>query len=391
MNFLDSLLLAVKSVWSSKTRAILTILGVMIGPAALVGMTSLFYSFANTVSQDLLASFPQNVITVDSPIQAYQLNDISHNPHVSEVLPYYQLEGYVRNSSGDLVQVQVLAVNLNEMEHVLPSVEINSSPSAFPVIGGYFTTHSSILNFGQQSYLYLTKGQDIYVILSNFQENFTSRLVVTGCVEKEVLVNLPGVNTGLIVPLSVGERLSPGEYSGALVVVSNSTFVKEVANTIKSYHLSILLPQQNPFADLSSFSTTYGLLFSGAAFIVAFFSILSTMYTSVVERTHDIGILMSLGFKRRDIMMSFAAEGVVLGVIGAVVGVVLGIGGVLAYFTYASSSFQLVYGTGIHGSIDISAVYLALISTVIIALVASIAPAYKASRLEPARAVRSIY
>jgi lipoprotein-releasing system permease protein len=63
-----------------------------------------------------------------------------------------------------------------------------------------------------------------------------------------------------------------------------------------------------------------------AILVVAAFGIYNTISTIVMEKTHDIAILKSMGFHARDVRRIFLAEGVILGLIGSGLGVLLGTG-----------------------------------------------------------------
>ena len=63
-----------------------------------------------------------------------------------------------------------------------------------------------------------------------------------------------------------------------------------------------------------------------AILVVAAFGIYNTISTIVMEKTHDIAILKSMGFHARDVRRIFLAEGVILGLIGSGMGVLLGTG-----------------------------------------------------------------
>ena len=93
---------------------------------------------------------------------------------------------------------------------------------------------------------------------------------------------------------------------------------------------AIVLSVQSITSTVSSITGTLSLLLGsigGISLIVAGIGILSIMMVSVSERTKEIGILKSIGFKQRDIMLLFLSEAVMIGVIGGMVGMVAGAGG----------------------------------------------------------------
>src|SRR5690606_20677974 len=63
--------------------------------------------------------------------------------------------------------------------------------------------------------------------------------------------------------------------------------------------------------------------------LVATFNVISTLLMLVLEKTHSIGVLKSLGASRSDIMKIFIYDGVLIGIIGTIIGIVLGVGACL--------------------------------------------------------------
>ena len=80
---------------------------------------------------------------------------------------------------------------------------------------------------------------------------------------------------------------------------------------------------------ISSITGALGLILSGIAgisVVVAFIGIMTTMFTTVVERTKEIGVLKALGYKSSNILSLFLAESAITGLIGGVIGASVGAG-----------------------------------------------------------------
>jgi lipoprotein-releasing system permease protein len=132
--------------------------------------------------------------------------------------------------------------------------------------------------------------------------------------------------------------------------------------------------------------------------LVASFNIISTLIMVVMEKGKDIAILKSMGATSWGIMKIFLIEGMVIGVIGTLLG---GLGGVLlslnletilAYFENAFGfkilSPEVYYLNSIPVHVNYADVALIMISAVLITLIATIYPAWQASKLDPAEALR---
>ena len=118
-------------------------------------------------------------------------------------------------------------------------------------------------------------------------------------------------------------------------------------------------------------------LMGGVALLVAGIGIMNIMLVSVTERTKEIGIRKSLGAKRRNILAQFLLEAVVLCNVGGVIGIALGfvLGNVFTFFTEFEAKVPI--GWAIFGVIFCS----------LIGIVFGMIPAIKASRLNPIEAL----
>ena len=138
--------------------------------------------------------------------------------------------------------------------------------------------------------------------------------------------------------------------------------------------------------------------------LIAGVGILNLMLMAVFERTREIGILGAMGLKRWETMVLFLLEGVLIGLLGALIGCLLG-GAISAYFGQVGLDWLALYGEADFG--DISELYGLMgdrlyfrigidvfveraLTVAIIAALASLYPAWQASRQEPAEALHYV-
>ncbi len=134
---------------------------------------------------------------------------------------------------------------------------------------------------------------------------------------------------------------------------------------------------------ISEVSTTMTTFLAGIAaisLVVGSVGIANTMFTSVLERTKDIGIMKAIGARNRDVFTIFIFSSALLSLFGGIIGVALGI--------WLSTLVGPVMGTGVQGVVTPDVVAGSLSISVVVGLVSGFAPAYKASKLKPAEALR---
>ena len=124
--------------------------------------------------------------------------------------------------------------------------------------------------------------------------------------------------------------------------------------------------------------------------VVAAFNIVSTLVMVVVDRTREIGILKSMGMTDRMILRIFMIQGLSIGIIGTTLGTVLGLvlAWVLDTFEVITIPAEVYFVDKLPVSIHPSEIGMIVGVSLLIAFLATIYPALKASQLQPVRAIR---
>lgn len=126
-------------------------------------------------------------------------------------------------------------------------------------------------------------------------------------------------------------------------------------------------------------------IIAGISLVVGGIGIMNTMYTAVVERTKEIGILKSIGARNEDVFLIFLAESGLLGFVGGLIGVAIGV----ALSTGLAYIGSMQFGTDlIHANIAWWLVTGAMLFSFLVGCIAGITPALRASSLHPVDALR---
>jgi putative ABC transport system permease protein len=125
------------------------------------------------------------------------------------------------------------------------------------------------------------------------------------------------------------------------------------------------------------------------ALLLACLGIANTMYTAVLERTKEIGVLKALGARRRDVLLIFVAEAAFIGLAGGLVGILIAVGLGRLGNVAVDRLTQSVAGTGFDVfRTDFAVVAAGLVVAVVLSTVSGLLPALRAARQDPARALR---
>lgn len=160
-------------------------------------------------------------------------------------------------------------------------------------------------------------------------------------------------------------------------------------------------PWETSFPDLQQTIGTKDTVmnvFSVIVQLAAGIGILNLLLMAVYERTREIGVLAALGLRPRQISLLFALEGIIIGVVGVVIGVVLGLvmnvvlGRVgIDYTAFADlTSYMALLSERVYPTLGTERLAERALTIAVIAALASLYPAYEASRREPSEALHYV-
>ncbi len=147
----------------------------------------------------------------------------------------------------------------------------------------------------------------------------------------------------------------------------------------------------SPFSNIAKMIDLMTLFIKIMLVAIVLISVMNVMIMAVYERIREIGTIAAMGTSPGSIRALFIAEGFLLGLLGAVIGIILSLG-LVAIFQYAGISFDFGRQKGLLLQPEIAAadVLMAAVMVIIVSVLASLQPAWKASRMEPIDALRHV-
>ncbi len=408
MNFSQSFRLALKSLLTSKMRALLTMLGIIIGVAAVIVITSLGGGMQKMMN-DQFESLGANLIQVQiwgrgsgssrtiEPSDMYALVD-KYPQYLAGVSPYVSTRATIRNGTEEYKRTSIYGVS-----EVFYDADRNQAMSGETLGEGRFISYIDVDRYQNVcvigSYLAETafRGDALGKTLTIQGTPFT----IVGVLAQKADNTEGSGDDVMFIPYGMAMRLNGTSDVSLYLFNSAGKDNASVAKGIIEDRLFQTFQSSDYYMAMSSaemmdamntmMNTMMVVLVAIAAIslLVGGIGIMNIMLVSVTERTREIGIRKSLGAKRKDIRGQFIIEAGTTSAIGGVLGIGLGIG--LA--NVAGTLIGGMMSTGMGGG-DFTAVTSA--GSVLIAFGVSVAigilfgylPANKAAKLNPIDALR---
>ncbi len=394
-----SLTSALEAIWVNRLRSLLTLLGVIVGVAAVIGAVSITQGTSARISENY-AGIGTNVLTIfpgsgaagsrvgasaqQAQLTTADVDALATLPNVTQVSPVSMVVGTVAHggkSAQDQVQGVSPAYQSIENWQIAAgawwSAGDESSGTAVAVVGQKVV--ETLFGSGTDPV-----GQSIYIKSQAFH-------VVGVLKSKGAQGGLAQDNVIFIPFTTAAQRFNQSHPVDQIEVEVDSTdrlaAVKQaVTSLLQARHggsasFSILSPSDLVASAQQSAQTLTYLLVGIAAIslIVGGIGILNIMLVSVTERTREIGIRMAVGARRGDIRNQFLIEALTLSSVGGGIGAAIGLIAGLALTRSMQLPFVLALGP----------ILLALGVAAGIGLTFGLYPALRAARLDPIVALRT--
>ncbi len=388
----------------------ISVAGVTLGVAALILVLAVMTGFTDGVRQQILGNVPHVLVqSFGAGIEdANEIISVAKNtPHVVSVAPFVAKEAMLL-SNGNVAAVNVKGVaSEHKILHQelltlddLPAVDLfNQADSSIPGI---------IIGLDTATSLGVSIGDNLNVIPPLFT------ITPFGMIPKMRPFRVVGIfqkQSSLVdsfyayIPLSVAQTFfdAKGLLSGIEIEVDLFDHAPQVADELTAQFgfPYVIRPWQSLYGSFLSALKLEKLglfIVLGIIVLVAAFNIATTLIMVVMEKSRDIAILRAMGANARSIMKIFMLEGLIIGCLGTGLGSLLGIS--LAYYAdriikYLEHTFHIrIFDQAVYGmdhfpaQIIVSDVVSVIVVAMLICLLATIYPAWRASRMDPAEALR---
>ena len=386
MNLLGTAALALNRIWATKVRSLLTMLGVVIGVAAIVALTSIVDGASQGINKSLATLGTNQLnITAMAPDALTELdaNALAELENVSVMFVQSQNEGTI--ATGDTrVTARLVGVSSEYFEAVKPEIALGSylssssyAQTAKDVVFGADAANDLGLTADMLGQTVKLNGQDFRLVgVLDDQAGFgtSGRVYVTLDSARKLFSQYPYVSS-IVVQANTPEQVD------ALQLTSDSLLRERYGLSADTEARYTITNQASLIAAVSSITDTLGLLLTGIAaisLIVGGIGIMNIMLVSVRERTREIGVRRAIGAKQSNILTQFLIEAIVLSLAGGVIGLILG---------EIAAFFLAILGDWVF-AIKLDTVVLALGFSLLVGVVFGVWPARAAAKLEPIDALR---
>jgi putative ABC transport system permease protein len=361
-------------------------LGVVIGVAAIVALTSIVDGASQGINKSL-ATLGTNQLNITamapdalSEQDAYALAELDG---VSVMFVQAQNEGTIATED-KRVNARLVGVSSQYFEAVKPDIALGSylsdskfASSAKDVVFGADAANDLGLTASMLGQSVKLNGQDFRLVgVLDDQAGFgtSGRVYVTLDAARKLFSQYPYVS-------SIVVQAETPEAVDALQLATDKLLRERYGLGTETDARYTITNQASLIAAVSSITDTLGLLLTGIAgisLVVGGIGIMNIMLVSVRERTREIGVRRAIGAKQSNILTQFLIEAIVLSLAGGVVGLILG--EIAAYLLAIIGDWVF--------SIQLETVLLALGFSLVVGVVFGVWPARTAAKLEPIDALR---
>jgi putative ABC transport system permease protein len=408
MRISELLRIAWEALFKNKVRSFLTMLGIVIGVAAVIVMISISAGTEASI-RDSITSLGSNLLYVRENFAqgGFRIMGRSSNGLVYD--DAWAIADQITGVAGVVVEMDT-SQTVKAGSVTLDSITIQGTSPDFPsvrditVTSGHFFTMKDLERKNKVAVLGYDLAQQLFGDTDPVGEVITvgtTKLRVIGVMAEKGTVGNVDFDAQMYIPITVVfQKFTPsmfariaGDSVRQVVVevddgVSLETVQQKILLLLAKRHDALLSDdkysissQEDIIATQESTTSAFRSLLSwvaGVSLLVGGIGIMNIMMVSVTERTREIGLRQAIGATPNDIRLQFLSEALLLSLVGGLIGVVTGIAGAWIYGTVSSMRTVIVA----------SSIVLAFASSAAVGVFFGFFPANKAANLDPIDALR---
>lgn len=387
------LIIALRNLVFRKLRNGLTITGVVIGIGSVVMLLSLGLGLRNLVTSQVVGSKSIKTIDVVSsksdvlPIDQHSYDQIKSIKHVTLLAHTYSSPGTVSFNDSN-TGAAVFAADQNYLE--ISSLKLQAGDALVFKQENDVIVNTSVVKAIGLAEAKAAIGKSIKITteikkakgeMVSLEKSFTIRSVVES-----------GPGTELFISDKLFGRHNPASYAQVKVVADDRDNVAGVREQIEGLGFNTNSPLDT-LAQIDQVFQIFNIIlvgFGGIGMVIAVLGMINTLTISLLERTKEIGLLITMGARPNDISRLFVVEAVMLSLIGGIIGVCgAGLLGTLInqYYSHMAASRGVNMPIGFF-SMPFYLVIGALVFITLVGIAVVFYPARRASRINPVEVLR---
>ncbi|HBB28541.1 MAG TPA: ABC transporter permease [Clostridiales bacterium] len=390
MRFVQSFKLAIKSIMASKVRSLLTMLGIIIGVAAVIGIVGLGNGM-ETYMKDSFASMGTNILTVNvmgrGSSRSIDVDDLyafveENKEYFEAVSPTVNVNGSVKIGNETLKYTTIMGTG-----------EDYISMKQYSLDSGRYIEYIDILRRNKVCVVgnYI---DDTYFLGDSLGKSLKingNTYTIIGVMSEDAESEEGSTDDFVYIPYSNASKISYigniSSYNFSVVSEDNISVSKkllenklyDVFGSDNAYSVISMAEILDTMSSMIKVMVTILASIAAISLVVGGIGIMNIMLVSVSERTREIGIRKALGAKQKHIMRQFVIEAATTSALGGFVGILLGY--MLSYI--ATSIVVVALDTDLKVIPSTFAVFGAFTISVAIGILFGYLPAKKAAKLNP--------